>query len=63
MSPSHDDWDDHLDMAKFASNDAWQESVQEAPFMLNYGQHPLKFVSLQTHSHVPAAVEFTDSEM
>ena len=33
VSPTHDDWDEHLDMAEFAINDAWQESVQETPFM------------------------------
>ena len=31
-------------MAEFAINDAWQESVQETPFMLIYGQHPLNFL-------------------
>ena len=44
-------------MAEFAINDA----MQETPFMLNYGQHPLNFMSLQTHSHVPAATEFTEN--
>ena len=58
VSPTHDDWDDHLDMIEFAVNDAWQESVQETPFMLNYGQHPLNFLSMQTHSGVPAAATF-----
>ena len=61
VSPDHDDWDEHLDMAEFAINDAWQEFVQETPFMLNYGQHPLTFLSLQTHSHVPAAADFTQN--
>ena len=60
-NPFHTDWDEHLDMAEFAINDAWQESVQETPFMLNYGQHPLNFLSLQTHSHVPAAAGFTEN--
>ena len=23
VSPNHDDWDEHLDMAEFAINDAW----------------------------------------
>ena len=61
VNPFHTDWDEHLDMAEFAINDAWQESVQETPFMLNYGQHPLNFLSLQTHSHVPAAADFTEN--
>ena len=60
VSPFHDDWDDHLDMAEFAINDTWQESVQQTPFMLNYGQHPLNFLTLQTHSHVTAAADFTE---
>ena len=62
VSPTHHDWDEHLDMAEFAINDAWHESVQETPFMLNHGQHPLNFLSLQTHAHkchVPAAAAFT----
>ena len=60
VSPTHTDWDEHLDMAEFAINDAWQESVKETPFMLNYGQHPLNFLSVQTHSQVPAAASFTE---
>ena len=58
VSPTHCDWDEHLDMAEFAINNAWQESVQETPFMLNSGQHPLDVMSLQTHSQVPAASDF-----
>ena len=45
-------------MGEFAIDNAWQESVQETPFMLNYGQHPLNFLSLHIHSHVPAEAEF-----
>ena len=40
VNPFHTDWDEHLDMAEFAINDAWQESGQNTPFMLTYGQHP-----------------------
>ncbi len=29
--------------------------------MLTYDQYPLNFLSLQTHSHVPAAVDFTEN--
>ena len=68
VNPFRTDWGEHLDLAQFAVNDAWQESLQETPFMLNYRQHPLTFLSLQTHSqlislrvcsrvlHVPRAV-------
>ena len=58
MNPFHTDWDEHSDMAESAINDALQESVQETPFMLNYGQHPSNFLSLQTHSHMPTAADF-----
>ena len=61
VSPYHDDWDEHLDMAEFAINDAWQEFVQGTPFMLTYGQHPFNSLTVQTHSHVPAAVAFTEN--
>ena len=37
----HDDWDQHLGMAEFAVNNAWQESTKHTPFYLNYGRHPL----------------------
>ena len=40
VNPMLNDWDDHLDAVEFAVNNAWQESVQTTPFMLNYGQHP-----------------------
>ena len=60
VSPFHDDWDEHFDMVEFAINNAWQQSVQDTPFMLTYGQHPLTYLTLQTHSHVPAAAEFAE---
>ena len=44
---SHDDWDQHLAMAEFAVNNAWQESTKHTPFYLNYGRHPLTPVSHQ----------------
>ena len=41
VSPAQKDWDKHPDAAEFAMNNTWQESVQQTPFMLNTGQHPL----------------------
>ena len=35
-----DDWDEFLSSAEFATNNAFQESVQNTPFVLNYGRHP-----------------------
>ena len=59
ISPTQDDWDEHLDAAEFAINNAWQESVQNTPFMLNSGQHPLTPASVQVDHQVPAAKAFT----
>ena len=51
--PAQDDWDKHLDAAEFAINNAWQESVQNTPFMLNKGQHPLTPASADIDHKVP----------
>ena len=59
VSPTQDDWDEHLDAAEFAINNAWQESVQNTPFFLNYGQHPLTPASVDVDTKAPAAKAFT----
>jgi hypothetical protein len=40
INPSQDDWDEWLPQAEFSVNNAWQESVKNTPFMLNFGQQP-----------------------
>jgi hypothetical protein len=40
ISPSQDDWDEWLPQAEFSVNNAWQESIKNTPFMLNFGQQP-----------------------
>lgn len=40
VRPSHDDWDMKLPCCEFAINNAFQESVRNTPFFLNYGCHP-----------------------
>jgi hypothetical protein len=40
ISPSQDDWDEWLPQAEFSMNNAWQESIKNTPFMLNFGQQP-----------------------
>ena len=57
VGPLQDDWDDLLPMAEFAVNAAWQESVRETPFFLNYGRHPVTPAThgLPTASHPAAA--------
>ena len=60
VSPTHDDWDEHLDAAEFAINNAWQESVRNTPFFLNTGQHPLTPASADLDVKAPAAKAFTE---
>jgi hypothetical protein len=40
VSLVQDDWDELLDCAEFAVNNAWQESIKNTHFFLNFGQHP-----------------------
>jgi hypothetical protein len=59
ISPRLNDWDELLPMAEFAVNNSWHESVQNTPFFLNYGQHPLTPVSALVDTHVPAAADYS----
>lgn len=59
VAPSQDNWDELLPMAEFAINNAWQESVQNTPFMLNFGQHPRTPATMHLELKVPAAADFT----
>jgi len=40
-------------------NNSWHVSVQNTPFFLNYGQHPLTHVSALVDTHVPAAADYS----
>ena len=40
VNPKQNNWDDLLSCAVFAVNNAYQESIQDTPFFLNYGKHP-----------------------
>ncbi len=62
VSPTQDDWDLYLSLVEFAYNNAWQESIQTTPFMLNYGQHPLTPLNIGiSRCHVPAAKDLVQS--
>jgi hypothetical protein len=54
-------WCELLPMAEFAINNSWNESVQNTPFFLNYGQHPQTPMSVSSQSTVPNAVRFTET--
>lgn len=40
VSPLHDDWDEYLDLAEFAYNNSYHESIKTTPFRLTYGFDP-----------------------
>ena len=65
VNPTQDDWDEHLATAQFAYNNAWQESIKETPFFLNYGCHPRTpmshGLSSPAQAKVPAAYDFVKS--
>ena len=58
MNPTLNDWDEHLDAAEFAVNNAWQESIRTTPFFLNYGLRPHTPSEVELPSRVPAAASF-----
>ncbi len=47
-----------LPVAEFAVNNAWHDTIQNTPFFLNYGQHPLTPVTMLTENIVPSPVAF-----
>jgi hypothetical protein len=69
VSPTQHDWDKYLSLAEFAVNNAWQASIRCTPFEMNYGQHPLTPLTLQSDvgirrgSQVPAARAFASQMM
>jgi hypothetical protein len=40
VSPTLDDWDEHLPQVEFAINNSHHEGLKNTPFYLNYRQHP-----------------------
>lgn len=59
IRPTQCDWDQWLSMAEFAINNSWHEGVQNTPFYLNYGQHPLTPATFDLPHKVPAAEQFS----
>jgi hypothetical protein len=60
ISPSQDDWDEWLPQAEFSVNNAWQESIKNTPFMLNFEQQPRTSLTQSggREVHVPQASNF-----
>ena len=62
ISPTHDDWDEHLIAVEFAINNAYQQSIGTTPFRFTYGQNPLTPVSLRIPKiENPAALHVSQS--
>jgi hypothetical protein len=40
VGPFQRDWEELLPVVEFAMNNSWNASIQNTPFMLNYGQNP-----------------------
>ena len=57
VKPTQVDWDEHLDMAEFAVNNSYQESIKMAPFKLVYGSCRLTPVTMDVakRGNKPAA--------
>jgi hypothetical protein len=58
IGPYQTDWDEYLAVAEFAMNNAWNQSIQNTPFMLNYGQHPDTPATLPLRVQNPAVNKF-----
>ena len=55
VSRNQGDWSMHLTAAEFAINNAYQESVKNSPFMLNYGRNPRTPMSTPWDFKTPVA--------
>lgn len=60
ITPSLDNWDELLDCAEFAINNAYNASIKDTPFRMNSGQNPLTPLGMVADTHVPAAQDFAD---
>ena len=47
VSPTHDDWDEHLTQIEFAINNAHHEGLKNTPFYMNYRRNPLTPLTAQ----------------
>jgi Integrase zinc binding domain/Chromo (CHRromatin Organisation MOdifier) domain/Integrase core domain len=47
VSPTQDDWDEHLPQIEFAINNAHHEGLKSTPFYMNYRRHPSTPLTVQ----------------
>ena len=55
VNPTRNDWDEHLEDAEFACNNAWHASTVTTPSLLNSGQLSYTPISTELDSDVPLA--------
>ena len=58
VGPFANTWEEAVGVAEFAMNNAWNDSIQNTPFMLNYGQHPRDPISRDLAARNPAVQKF-----
>ena len=65
VNPYQNDWDEYLNVVEFAINNAWQASIENTPFFVNYGQHPFTPLTLQVDQQVrvPGAQQFVQDRI
>ena len=61
VGPYQDDWDRLLDLAEFAINNAYQESIKMSPFFMCHGKHPNTPIAIKASSRVPHAKAWAES--
>jgi hypothetical protein len=58
VGPYQNNWEELLLVAEFSMNNAWNTSIQNTPFMLNYGQNPDTPIIASLRSCIPAINQF-----
>ena len=48
INPTQDNWEDLLPLAEFAINNAYNKSIHDTPFHVDYGKHPRTPYSIDT---------------
>ena len=54
VSPTLDDWDEHLPQIEFAINNSHHEGLKNTPFYMNYRRNPLTPLTAQLPKRTPA---------
>ena len=63
VGPRQDDWDEYLDLAEFASNEAVNPATGYSPFYVAFGQHPLSPLDLSLGDVLVPAAQASVQEM